>query len=101
MRQPDCLQTRNASIIGGFAGEGSCGRGQWVRNRRADEVFVFAVVERTTEHLPTIFAATMNERRLAGLTDNARAMTAAFRAVVSWWRRALHERQRLQDLFPL
>jgi len=41
-------------------------------------------VERTTEHMLTVFALAMDERWLAGLTDNTSAMTIAFRTDVSW-----------------
>jgi len=39
-------------------------------------------IERPAEHVSTRFAPPMNERWVAGLTDNPRAMTSAFRAHV-------------------
>jgi hypothetical protein len=52
---------------------------------------VLFIVERLTEHMPTVFAATMDHWRLAGLTDNPGAMASACRANVSR-RWSLHER---------
>jgi hypothetical protein len=47
---------------------------------------IVGVVERTTEDVGAIVAATMDDRRFAGLTDNARAITAALRADDGSWR---------------
>jgi hypothetical protein len=49
---------------------------------RVSRSVVSAVVERTTEHVPAVVAATMELWRVAGLADNARALTTALQADV-------------------
>src|SRR5947207_3351244 len=46
------------------------------------------ITQQPTGDVSTLFAAVVNHRRSTGLTDNARAMTSAFRTEVrGWWSR--------------
>jgi hypothetical protein len=52
----------------------------WLLRNACPGILPFVVVERTTEHVPAVVAMALDERWVAGLTDDARAMTTAFRA---------------------
>ena len=54
-------------------------------------LLILTVVERTTEDMMTVFAPAMDERRLAGLPDDASALTTTVRAAVFQELRSLHE----------